>query len=158
MLLSLTVWIGGIIFFVALAPIPFAVLPSRHLAGEVIAPALTRLHWMGIVSGIVFLLTSLAWNLGASRAARPLAAKHLLVIAMLALTCISQFLISTRMSRLRAAMGTIDAVATGDTRRMEFDRLHVWSTRLEGAVLIMGLVTIFLVAGEATAARLSRYH
>jgi len=32
------------------------------------------------------------------------------------------------------------------TRRVEFNRLHVWSTRLESAVLLLGLAVIFLTS------------
>ena len=151
-LLSLVVWIGGIVFFIALAPIPFSVL-SRHLAGQVIAPALARLHWIGIVSAVIFLIASPLWNAMAVGSARPLAAKHLLVIAMLTLTLVSQFGVSARMSRLRSGMGEIDSIAADDPRRVAFNTLHAWSTRLEGTVLLLGLVTIFLVARESALPR-----
>ena len=59
MLLSLIVWLGGVIFFAVLAPTLFSVLPTRHLAGSVVAPMLTKIHWMGIVSGITFLISSM---------------------------------------------------------------------------------------------------
>jgi hypothetical protein len=55
--------------------------------------------------------------------------------------------------RLRSSMGAIDAVAVNDARRLQFNSLHNWSTRLEGTVLLLGLLTLFLVAGEATAPR-----
>ena len=45
MFLSLTVWIGGIIFlsFVE-APTAFHVLPSRHMAGTIVVHSLGILH------------------------------------------------------------------------------------------------------------------
>ena len=47
MLLSLVVWIGGLIFFAfVLAPTVFAVLPTRQLAGNVVNRSLGILHWM----------------------------------------------------------------------------------------------------------------
>jgi len=30
--------------------------------------------------------------------------------------------------------------------RMQFDALHVWSTRVEGGVLLLGLVVVYLTA------------
>ena len=49
MLLSLVVWIGGLIFFAfVLAPTVFAVLPTRQLAGNVVNRSLGILHWMAI--------------------------------------------------------------------------------------------------------------
>src|ERR1700757_3770846 len=57
MLLSLVAWIGGLIFFsFVVAPAAFGVLPTRHLAGLVVARSLSALHWIGIISGIVFLI------------------------------------------------------------------------------------------------------
>ncbi len=62
MLLSLVVWIGSIIFFAAvLAPTVFAVLPTRQLAGQVVSRSLGIMHWMGIVSGVAFLICSI-WS------------------------------------------------------------------------------------------------
>ena len=65
---------------------------------------------------------------------------------MIALTLISMFAISTRMLALRNDMVFIDNVPQDDARRVEFNRLHVWSTRLEGAVLLLGLAVIFLTS------------
>jgi hypothetical protein len=43
-------------------------------------------------------------------------------------------------------MGVIDSVSPLDARRIEFNRLHVWSTELEGGVLILGLGVVVLTA------------
>ena len=59
MLLSLIVWLGGLIFFPVVAQTAFSVLPTRHLAGSVVGRSLGILHWMGMVSGVVFLVSSL---------------------------------------------------------------------------------------------------
>jgi hypothetical protein len=48
------------------------------------------------------------------------------------------------MNRLRADMGVIDSVSQDDPRRLEFNRLHVWSTRAEGTILFLGLAVLFL--------------
>src|SRR5206468_11097070 len=111
MLLSLIVWLGGVIFFAVLAPTLFSVLPTRNLAGSVVAPMLTKLHWMGIVSGITFLISSMIYSRSTTGVAQPFALRHLLIYAMLALTLISQFGISPKMAALRASMGDIDSVA-----------------------------------------------
>ena len=45
MMLSLVVWIGGLVFFAfVLAPTAFQVLPNTHLAGNVVGRALGKLH------------------------------------------------------------------------------------------------------------------
>jgi len=74
------------------------------------------------------------------------AARHVLICLMLALTLISQFGIIPRMDTLRASIGEIDSVPPDNPVRMQFDALHVWSTRVEGGVLLLGLVLVYLTA------------
>jgi hypothetical protein len=147
MLLSLIVWLGGLIFFsFVVAPTAFAVLPTRHLAGSVVSRSLNLLHWIGLISGLVFLVTSLLYSRYSTGSARPFAARHLLVVIMLVLTSVSQFGISPRMASLRATVGEIDNVPLNDPARVQFNALHRWSTRLEGGVLLLGLVVVYLTA------------
>ncbi|MFZ1131924.1 MAG: DUF4149 domain-containing protein [Terriglobales bacterium] len=149
MLLSLVVWIGGIIFLAFVeAPAAFApgLLPTRHMAGSIVGRSLDLLHYMAIVSGIVFLIASLAYSHMASGTTRPLAARHILIVLMLLLTGISQFAISPRMHALRAEVGVIDNVPLDNPLRHEFDRLHVWSEKFEEAILLLGLVALYTTA------------
>ena len=149
MLLSLVVWIGGIAFFAfVLAPTVFhpGILPSRQLAGAVVSRSLGILHWMGIACGAIFLITSVIDSQVANGTSALFSARNLLVFAMILLTLISVFAISTRMLDLRNQMVFIDNVPHDDARRVEFNRLHVWSTRLESTVLLLGLAVIFLTS------------
>jgi uncharacterized membrane protein len=146
MLLALVVWVGGITFFSVLAPNVFAVLPTRQLAGNVVNRMLPILHWMGLVSGVVFIASSMLYSRIMTGFARPLAGRHILVLLMLLLTLVSQFMIVPRMAALRADMANIDTIPQDDARRVEFNRLHVWSSRLEQGVFLLGLVTLFFVA------------
>jgi len=148
MLLALIAWIGGIVFFVVvLAPVVFSgVLPSRELAGNVVNPSLTRLHWIGMVSGPIFLSSSIFYNLAKYTRPKFFAPIHILVLLMLLLTGVSQFGIAPRMHELRMEMGTIDNLPPDDGRRMEFNRLHQRSTQAEGGVLLLGLLVVVLTA------------
>jgi len=147
MLLSLTVWIGGILFlsFVE-APTVFSVVPTRHMAGTVVGHSLSIMHWMGLFSGVVFLGSSMLLSSLTSGSAQPLAARHILILVMLLLTAISQFGVSPKMASLRAQFGDIDVVPATDPGRLQFDSLHVWSVRLEVAVLALGFIVIYLTA------------
>ena len=147
MLLSLVVWVGGVIFLsFAEAPTAFSVLPSRHLAGTVVGRSLTILHWMGLISGIVYLASSLAYNQIARGTPQALAARHVLIGLMLVLTAVSQFGITPRMAALRTSFVEIDQVPPDDPGRVEFNKLHQWSERMEGGVLLLGLVVVYLTA------------
>jgi uncharacterized membrane protein len=147
MLLSLVVWIGGLIFFAfVLAPTAFQVLPNTHLAGNVVGRALGKLHWLAIVSAIVFLACSLLYSYLTNGTAHVFATRHILICLMLALTLFSQFWIIPRMDTLRASVADFSTVPVDNPARVQFDSLHVWSTRVEGAVLLLGLVAIYLTA------------
>jgi len=147
MLLSLVVWIGGLIFFAfVVAPTAFSVLPTSHLAGNVVGRSLGKLHWIAIIAGIVFLGSSLLYSRFTDGTAHVFAARHVLLCLMLALTLISQFGIIPRMDALRASLGEVRSVPLDNPARVQFDALHVWSTRVESAVLLLGLVVVYLTA------------
>lgn len=147
MLLCLIVWIGGIIFFAfVLAPTVFTVLPTHELAGNVVNPSLSKLHWMGLACGILFLIVSMVYNRELYAEFRAASASHILIATMLVLSAISQFSIMPRMNTLRRDMGVIDTTPASDVRRIEFNRLHVWSTRTEGGVFFLGLAVVVLTA------------
>ena len=150
MLLSLIVWIGGLIFFPVVAQAAFSVLPTRHLAGLVVGRSLGILHGMGIVSGAVFLISSLIYSRWSEGTPHGFAARNILICIMLALTLISQFGIIPRMDTLRASLGSLDSVAADNPARLQFDALHQWSTRTEGGVLLLGLVVAYLTARSLT--------
>jgi hypothetical protein len=149
MLLSLVVWIGGIIFFAfVLAPTVFhpGILPSRQLAGAVVGRSLGILHGVGLTCGVVFLIVSLVDSHVVTGLAAPFTLRNIIVLVMIVLTLLSIFAISKPMLALRQDMVFIDDVPRDDSRRVEFNRLHEWSTRLEGAILVLGLAVIFLTA------------
>ena len=149
MFLSLIVWLGGLIFFAfVVAPTSFAVLPTRNLAGAVVNRSLGALHWMGIVSGLVYLISSMVYARLSTGSLQPFAARHVLLCLMLVLTLVSQFGISPKMAALRASMGEIDHVAADDPARVQFNALHAWSTRLEGGVLLLGLLAVYLTTQQ----------
>ena len=153
MLLALVTWIGGIIFFsFVLAPTVFTVLPTTKLAGDVVSVDLSKMHWMGFVSGLVFLLASIIYqaivikrdgSAGESHS-KLIWATHLLVIVMLGLTWISQAVITPKIRDLRREMATAQGISA--EHRFQFDNLHAWSTRAEGGVFFCGLVVVVLTA------------
>jgi hypothetical protein len=149
MVLSLVVWLGGVIFLAFVeAPTVFSpgLLPTRHMAGSILGRSLDLLHYMAIASGIIYLFASMLYSRMSTSTPRRLAARHLLVVSMLILTLISQFAISPKMHALRAEVGVIDEVPLDNPQRREFDRLHAWSEKFEETVLLLGLVAIYVTA------------
>jgi hypothetical protein len=150
---ALIVWLGAEVFFPVVAAITFMTLqPDTHTAGTIVGQLLRILHNMGLVSGLVALaLLALAPGWGIYKAKSVLAPMVLLVV-MLACTAYSQFGIIPAMERDRiAAGGNINAAEPANPSRMHFDALHVRSEHVEEAVLLIGLVTVILIARAETA-------
>ena len=154
LLLCLTIWIGALIFFPVVAQTSFSVLPSAHLAGLVVRNTLIDLHWMGVVTGIVFLVCSTIDNRVTVGRWRIFALSNILVTVMLALTAISQFFVIPRMDVLRITAGEISVLPASNPIRVEFDSLHAWSTRIEMMVLALGLLALYSVAHRFSKSRL----
>lgn len=146
MLLALAVWLGALIFFPVVAQTSFTVLPSMHLAGLVVRSTLLTLHRMAFISGVVFLASSLIYNRATQGSFRATGLSHILTLTMLALTAISQFHIIPRMDTLRATTSEMASLADDNPIRQQFDSLHAWSTRLEGTVLLLGLIVLYSTA------------
>jgi hypothetical protein len=147
-LLSLTLWTGSIFFFAAVeAPILFAVLPTRALAGLVVGRSLSTLHWVGLCCGLIFLLTCVLMAM-LQGGASIFHARDLLLCAMMAMTLYLHFGLERRMLKLRDSIGVIDNVSVDDPRRVQFNRMHQWSTKLEGSVFLLGLGLLYLVVRE----------
>jgi hypothetical protein len=152
-LLCLSVWLGALVFLPVVAQTSFSSLPSTHLAGIVVRGSLIKLHWMGLGCGVVFLICSLIYNTTAFGNARTLSLPHATITLMLALTAISQFMIIPHMDALRAQAGEIATLSADNAIRQSFDSLHVWSTRLESIVLLLGLVVLFMISRRLAASR-----
>jgi len=129
------------------------VLSSPHLAGLVVRNSLIALHWMGMSAGLVFLTCSLIENRFSRGYFSLFRASHLLVFLMLVLTAISQFRIIPHMDALRASSGQIALLPASSPVRIEFDSLHAWSTRIEGTVLVAGVVVLYLTVRRLAGSR-----
>jgi hypothetical protein len=151
--LSLIVWLGAEVFFPIVAGITFATLRSdTHTAGTIVGQLLRILHEMGLVSGMVALaVMALAPALEIYKP-RAMLAPMALIVLMIVLTVYSQFGIIPAMERDRiAAGGAIDATSPTDATTMHFNKLHNRSVVVEEAILLMGLVTVVLLARAESA-------
>jgi hypothetical protein len=150
--LSLIVWLGSEIFFPIVAAVTFNTLqPDTHTAGTIVGQLLRILHGMGLVSAMVVLAVlalAPAWGIARPRA---VLAPMILVVLMMACTIYSQFAIIPAMERdRRAAGGAIDTADAANPITVDFNRLHNRSEDVEGAILLLGLTTVVLVAWAET--------
>jgi uncharacterized membrane protein len=145
-LLSLGLWLGADAFLsFVIAPGAFSTLSNRDAAGMMVGFALGRLHIIGICLGLLFLVTRL---LRLRDFASLTTGPALCVALMVILTVISQFSVSNRMADLRRDMVSVQSTPEGDPRRVEFNRLHRYSVRYEGLVLLLGLAGMYLLVKE----------
>jgi hypothetical protein len=146
--LALIVWLGAEIFFPVVAAITFQTLrPDTHTAGSIVGQLLRILHGMGIISALVVLaLLALAPAFGLYKP-KAVLAPMVLSVLMLALTVYSQFGIIPAMERDRvAAGGAIDTIDQANPITVHFNKLHDRSERVEGAVMLLGVATVVLIA------------
>jgi hypothetical protein len=132
------------------APGAFAVLASRDQAGAMVGYALWRMHFAGVVCGVVFLVARVVRTRGIGSLA---GAAALCVVLMIALTVISQHAVSPRMAVLRVQMGSIERATassqgTDNPLLAEFGKLHRVSVMLEGGVLLAGLAGMWFMVRE----------
>src|ERR1700688_1643896 len=135
--LALGLWLGSDVFLsFVVAPGAFRLLGTRDAAGAIVGFALGRMHFLGVICGIVLLLARVA----------------LCVVLMIALTVASQVGVSPRMAMLRVQMGSIQATAQDSPLLAEFARLHRISVSLESGVLLAGMAAFFFMIRELTVA------
>ena len=146
--LCLGLWLGSDVFLsFVVAPGAFRVLGGRDAAGAMVGFALGRMHLLGVICGIVFLLARLARTRTFASFVAPVA---LCVVLMIALTVASEVGVSPRMAVLRVQMGSIQATAEDSPLLAEFSRLHRISVSLESGVLLAGFVAMYLMARQCT--------
>jgi hypothetical protein len=144
-ILVLALWIGGIFFFGAImAPTVFHSLPTHTLSGYVIFPTLTKLHYLGLACGVIFL--GIGFYMRTRQPQSSSLTPLILVALMMVLTCYAQFGLGAKMNGMRLGMGDIDQIPQTDTRRVEFNRLHKYSTLLEESIFFLGLGALFLTS------------
>lgn len=144
--LLIAVWLGSMMFFsFAVAPSAFSVLPSRHLAGQIVTSTIGKVEVLGLVLGSLLLVIQIAsWRVRASEG-RGRMLRALLIIVMMAMAALSRFWISPAMTSLRESMGgRIDDVPATDPLRVEFNDLHQYSVWLMGTAMIAGIGLLFM--------------
>ena len=151
-LYAMVAWVGGLAFFAfAVAPVAFGSLASAHQAGWWSEGRLRVLHWIGLVGGAVFCLgTGWLWTQSEDSARVGFRRELVLTGLMLVVTAYSQFRVLPAMEVDRAlAGGEVETASLENPGRVDFERLHRLSERLEGFVLACGLGVVFLLARES---------
>jgi uncharacterized membrane protein len=144
-LLSIALWIGGIAFFSFLAaPSIFKVLP-RQEAGQVVSDIFPKYYWQGIVCGAIALATSVAlgmrerWNI-------LLIVRTITIGVMVIGVLYSVVVLQPKIQAVKAQITSLASLAPTDPLRLEFGRLHGRSFSVNAAVLLLGVIVVFMTA------------
>jgi len=111
---------------------------------------LWRMHFIGVVCGIVILLARLLRTRTFASFVTPAA---LCVVLMILLTVVSHHAVSPKMAALRVQMGSIQATAEENPLLAVFSRLHRISVSLESGVLLAGFAAMYLMVRELPSTR-----
>jgi hypothetical protein len=142
---TLGTWVGSMIFFGMVAGVLFTTLKSTDDAGNIVAILILQLHVLGIIAALIYLVVALASARSLKGLVQP---ASILVELMLLVTLVSQLWITPTMDHLRQQMGSYASTAANNPLRMQFDHLHVISVRLEGGVLILGVIALLLTVWQ----------
>jgi hypothetical protein len=145
-LIALAAWFGSLVFFGFVAKVAFKDL-DPVTAGTIVRGTLHALHHVGLIAGAIYLLFTLAL-LATQRDSHPARAVELaLIVSMLALTAYSQLSVLPKMETDRLTLGgDVTKAPPTDPASVHFQRMHNLSVKLEGAVLIEGLLLLGLAA------------
>jgi hypothetical protein len=146
-LLSLVVWVGGIIFFSFVgAPSTFQAVPV-DMAGKVVAKIFPRYYLVGFVAGLVALAAFLGLARASGQWGGPKVANALLLTVMLGTGLYAGTVVQRQATAVRQQIGSFeDRSQIRPELRAEFDRLHRLAVILNGVVLALGLVVLFVTA------------
>ena len=147
-LLSLAVWLGGLVFFGAVvAPHAAHLLMGMPQFAPMVGGSLLTLHAMGLWCGVGIIL---AVRLLGRRARLPYVQIVLAVLMMVLTFCSTRFIILPMEHDRALAGGNIQVLLAGSPLREDFDRRHAWSTRVEGTVMLLGIGLAVLIGMEDT--------
>jgi uncharacterized membrane protein len=144
-LLSIALWIGGMAFFSFMAaPSIFKVLP-REDAGKVVSDIFPKYYWQGIICGAIALITSIA--LGTRDRWNTLLIARTIIIGVMVLGILyTVVILQPKVEAVKAQITSFESLAPTDPLRLEFGRLHGRSFSVNAAVLLLGVIVVFITA------------
>ncbi len=141
-LLSVTIWIGSIIFFSFIAaPAIFKMLP-RETAGDVVAKIFPQYYKLGCFCGIVALLTLWSFSTGSMHDIWRLSTLGLMTL----LSLFSAIRVGPKVRQLKADLRAAAEGPDREEQQQRFSRLHGFSMILNMIVLLVGLIFLGITA------------
>ena len=160
--LALTLWLGGMIALGAVvAPALFSTLQTadpqsgRALAGAAFGAILSRFHYLAYAAGALLVITLTAMAILGPRP-RSFAARSAIAALMLGVALYSGFVVLGEIDGIQRevaataphALALPSTLPANDARRIRFDDLHQFSTRLMAFNIVGALVLLVWEARE----------
>ena len=144
-LLSIALWLGGMAFFsFVAAPSIFKALP-REEAGKVVSDIFPKYYWQGMICGAIALVTSVAlgmrdrWNM-------VLIVRTIMIGVMVIGILYAVVILQPKIQAVKAQITSFESLTPTDPLRLEFGRLHGRSFSVNAAVLLLGVIVVFITA------------
>jgi uncharacterized membrane protein len=144
-LLSIALWLGGMAFFsFVAAPSIFKALP-REEAGKVVSDIFPKYYWQGMICGAIALVTSVAlgmrdrWNM-------LLIVRTIMIGVMVIGILYAVVILQPKIQAVKAQITSFESLTPTDPLRLEFGRLHGRSFSVNAAVLLLGVIVVFITA------------
>ena len=135
-LMALIMWLGGVVFFsFVVAPSVFRTFDAP-MGGRIVGAIFPTYYRLGYVCGATLLVASVVFA-AAGSARGWWGASALVAAVMLGATLYAGLVIQPRAAALRPQ---IHDTAAPQSVKDEFDRLHRLAVKLNGAVLVCGIV------------------
>ena len=142
-LMSLSIWVGSIVFFSFFAaPSIFKKLP-REAAGDVVGDIFPKYRAIGYASSAVLLVT-LAIMMNSEKDSQY--SRPVLLVLMAAIGLYSGLVVGKQAASIKAGMKASADAEKKETLRAEFRKVHAISSILNMSVLALGIVFIFLTS------------
>ena len=142
-LMSLSIWVGSIVFFSFFAaPSIFKKLP-REAAGDVVGDIFPKYRAIGYASSAVLLVT-LAIMMNSEKDSQY--SRPVLLVLMAAIGLYSGLVVGKQAASIKAGMKASADAEKKETLRAEFRKVHAISSILNMSVLALGIAFIFLTA------------
>lgn len=146
-LLSLIIWIGSILFFSFVgAPSLFKALPPEF-ASKAVGAIFPKYYPLGYISGMIAFVCLL---ISAVRTGHWPVFKMFLVILMIGFTVYTSLVIHPHARALKEEIHAVTGNTDITLLQKEFDRAHHASVFMNGVVLLLGLILVFVTASRLT--------
>jgi Domain of unknown function (DUF4149) len=134
--MCLALWVGGTLLVVLAAPVVFAKIPSRDMAGEVFGEILRRFEGVKHALSLALVVAVFVQLERTRGLAGQSVISGVAIFAAVATNVYLAMVVRPRLNYFRMKVGSFDQAPAEDPWRARFDRLHRRSTR----VLFLGWV------------------